>query len=174
MGYSTTAKLDPAKTAKARGSHLRVHFKNTHETSRAIAGLKVKQAQKYLRNVIKHKTAVPYRRYNGGIGRHPQAKIFGTSQCRWPEKSCKFLLHLLQNARSNAEAKNLKAAKLFISHIQVNRAPKHRRRTHRAHGRINAYMSSNCHIELVLTEKSKPVPKPAETKEDNKSIVVKQ
>ncbi len=28
-----------------------------------------------------------------------------------------------------------------------------RRRTYRAHGRINPYMSSPCHVELVLSEK---------------------
>jgi large subunit ribosomal protein L17e len=89
-----------------------------------------------LQDVIEHKTAVPFRRFNGGIGRHSQAKIFGTSQCRWPEKSCRFLLDLLQNAHSNAEAKQLNPKKLIVSHILVNRAPKHRRRTHRAHGRI--------------------------------------
>ncbi|CAF5189656.1 unnamed protein product, partial [Rotaria sp. Silwood1] len=40
-----------------------------------------------------------------------------------------------------------------IDHIQVNRAPKIRRRTYRAHGRINPYQSSPCHIELILSEK---------------------
>ena len=32
--------------------------------------------------------------------------------------------------------------------LQVNRAAKMRRRTYRAHGRINPYMSSPCHIEV--------------------------
>jgi hypothetical protein len=36
---------------------------------------------------------------------------------------------------------------------QVNQACHGRRRTYRAHGRINAYMSSPCHIEIILTEK---------------------
>lgn len=31
------------------------------------------------------------------------------------------------------------------------------RRTYRAHGRINAYMSSPCHIELILEEKEQAV-----------------
>ena len=35
----------------------------------------------------------------------------------------------------------------------MNRAPHMRRRTYRAHGRINPYMSSPCHIEVVLVEK---------------------
>lgn len=34
----------------------------------------------------------------------------------------------------------------------MNRAACLRRRTYRAHGRINPYMSSPCHIELWLTE----------------------
>lgn len=42
---------------------------------------------------------------------------------------------------------------LYVSHIQVNRAMRQRRRTYRAHGRVNPYMSSPCHIELVLSEK---------------------
>lgn len=34
-----------------------------------------------------------------------------------------------------------------------------RRRTYRAHGRINPYMSSPCHIELILAEKEQVVAK---------------
>ena len=82
-----------------------------------------------------------------------QAKVHGTCQGRWPVKSAEFLLHLLKNAESNAEYKGLDADHLVIDHIQVNRAPKMRRRTYRAHGRINPYMSSPCHIELALVEK---------------------
>lgn len=48
---------------------------------------------------------------------------------------------------------------LCVSHIQVNAAPKQRRRTYRAHGRINPYQSSPCHIELILSAKSEQVKK---------------
>merc|ERR1712107_250526 len=82
-----------------------------------------------------------------------QAKVHGPSQGRWPKKSAEFLLHMLKNAESNAEYRGLDADHLVIDHIQVNRAPKMRRRTYRAHGRINPYMSSPCHIELSLVEK---------------------
>merc|ERR1719494_447108 len=104
------------------------------------------RATRYLKNVITQKEIIPFRRFMGGIGRHAQAKVHGTSQGRWPVKSAEFLLHLLKNAESNADH-------LVIDHIQVNRAPKMRRRTYRAHGRINPYMSSPCHIELCLVEK---------------------
>ncbi|KAL4192494.1 hypothetical protein AMTRI_Chr06g172270 [Amborella trichopoda] len=85
------------KTCKARGSDLRVHFKD----------------------VLAHKQAIPFQRFCGGV-------------------------------------KGLDVDTLFISHIQVNQAQKKRRRTY-------PYMSSPCHIELILSEKEAPVKKEAET-----------
>merc|ERR1712060_816600 len=110
------------------------------------------RAVQYLKNVLDHKEIVPFRRFMGGVGRHAQAKVHGTSQGRWPKKSAEFLIQLLRNAESNAEYKGLDTENLIVDHIQVNRAPKMRRRTYRAHGRINPYMSSPCHIEIVLAE----------------------
>ena len=153
---------NPAKSCKASGSDLRVHYKNTHETARAIRGMTLKKAQKYLSNVVEHKAAIPFRRHTGCIGRHAQAKIYGATQCRWPKKSCEFLLGLLKNAESNAESKSLDINALHITHIQVNQAPLMRRRTYRAHGRINPYMSSPCHIEMILSEKETAVKKPVD------------
>lgn len=36
---------------QARGSDLRVHYKNTHETARAVAGMPLKRAVRYLKAV---------------------------------------------------------------------------------------------------------------------------
>ncbi|MER0387599.1 uL22 family ribosomal protein, partial [Vibrio vulnificus] len=65
-------------------------------------------------------------------------------------------------AESNAESKGLDVDALVVKHVQVNKAQKGRRRTYRAHGRINAYMSSPCHIELILEEKEQAVKAEAE------------
>jgi len=99
------------------------------------------------------------RRYAGGTGRAAQGKQFGVSRARWPVKSAEFLLGLLKNAEANAETKGLDTEKLVVKHIQVNQAPKQRRRTYRAHGRINPYMSNPCHIELILIEDKETVEK---------------
>lgn len=151
------------KACKARGSDLRVHFKNTREAAQAIKKLDLGKAKRYLEDVIAHKQAIPFRRFCGGVGRTAQAKArHSNGQGRWPVKSAHFLLGLLKNAESNAEVKGLDVDTLYISHIQVNKAQKQRRRTYRAHGRINPYMSSPCHIELILAEKEAPVKKEKE------------
>merc|ERR1712061_336139 len=159
------------KAAKARGSNLRVHFKNTRETAQAIKKMPLSRASRYLKNVIAQKEIIPFRRFMGGVGRHAQAKVHGTSQGRWPVKSAEFLLHLLRNAESNSEYKGLDAGPLVSDHIQVNRAPKMRRRTYRAHGRINPYMSSPCHIEVCLVEKEQAFAKTSAPEEPEKKKV---
>ena len=91
---------------------------------------------------------------------------------RWPEKSVKFITRLLKNAESNADAKSIDVEDLIIKSIVVQQAPvrppitmlhsmiilkaylvmqKTRRRTYRAHGRINPYQGHPCHIEIILT-----------------------
>ncbi|KAJ3092287.1 60S ribosomal protein L17 [Quaeritorhiza haematococci] len=193
--YADTS-FNPAKSAKARGSYLRVHFKvrfgsmvanddvaaggwwgvdrtsweqevgpewrtrvNTREAAMALSGMKLRKAVAFLEDVKEHKQAVPFRRFSGGVGRCAQAKVHGVTQGRWPVKSAEFLLGLLKNAESNAEVKGLNIDALVVKHIQVNQAPKQRRRTYRAHGRINPYMSHPCHIELVVAEEEKQVQK---------------
>ena len=139
-----------AKSAKASGSYLRVHFKNTREVAASIAGKKLVKAVAFLNDVAEHKQAVPFRRFAGGIGRTAQGKAHGVSRARWPVKSVEFILGLLKNAEANAEVKGLDKEKLIIRHIQVNQAPKQRRRTFRAHGRINRKFLSFMMLQLLL------------------------
>ena len=72
--YGATA-IDPAKSARSRGSYLRVSFKNTRETAQAINGWKVQRAIQFLENVKEHKEAVPMRRYAGSTGRCAQGEF---------------------------------------------------------------------------------------------------
>lgn len=90
---------------QARGSDMRVHFKNTRESAIAIRNMELNKAKKYLEDVLAHKRVIPFHRFCGGVGRTAQAKNEGqtTAQGRWPKKSAEFLLGLLKNAESNAE-----------------------------------------------------------------------
>lgn len=117
-----------------------------------VTGMNLKKAFGYLDDVLDHKQVVPFRRFAGSIGRTGQAKQFGTTKGewldagairthltsigRWPEKSVKYITRLLKNAEANADAKDLTLDELIIKNIVVEQAPKTRRRTFRAHGRM--------------------------------------
>merc|ERR1712236_201839 len=85
--YSTEPD-NPAKSCKARGSDLRVHFKNTRETAQAIKGMHLNKAVGYLKAVIAQERCIPFNRFSGSIGRTGQTKEFKspTSKGRWPKK----------------------------------------------------------------------------------------
>ena len=65
-------KIKAEKSARSRGSYLRVSFKNTRETAQAINGWKLHRAVKYLENVKELKEAIPMRRYASSTGRTAQ------------------------------------------------------------------------------------------------------
>jgi large subunit ribosomal protein L17e len=67
------------KVAKAKGSALRVHFKNSRETAKAIKGMNLSAAKKYLQAVIDKKRCVVFRRFCGGVGRTALAKNEGST-----------------------------------------------------------------------------------------------
>ena len=69
--YSTDPE-NPTKSCKARGSYLRVHFKNTRETAQAIKKMHIRKATRYLKDVIDMKQIIPFRRFSGGVGRKAQ------------------------------------------------------------------------------------------------------
>ena len=150
-----------SKTSKAKISDLKVHYKNTFNTANAIKDMPLKKAQQYYRQVLSKTRCVPFRRYAGKVGRTAQAKEWGVVKGRWPRKSVAAVMDLLKNAEANAVAKGLDPKKLCVTHVQVDQAPRTRRRTFRAHGRMGPFMCSPCHIQLHLTERKRAVPKPA-------------
>ncbi|KAK1341517.1 hypothetical protein QTO34_017932 [Cnephaeus nilssonii] len=129
-----------------RGSNLRVHFKNTHETAQAIKGNAYSKSHQVSEGcpfieatrgpVHEFIGCVPFHRYNGGVGRCAQVQQWG-----WMLNFC---CTCLKNAMSNADLKGLDVDSLVIEHLQVNKAPKMRHRTYRAHGQINPHTSSCC------------------------------
>lgn len=70
------------------------------------------------------------------------------------------MLSLLKNAEANAIEKGLDPNKMVVKHVQVDQAPRMRRRTYRAHGRITPYMCSPCHVQLFMTQPQERVPVP--------------
>uniref|UniRef100_A0A7S2W7C5 60S ribosomal protein L17 n=2 Tax=Mucochytrium quahogii TaxID=96639 RepID=A0A7S2W7C5_9STRA len=158
--YSTEPE-DVESTCKARGSQLRTHFKKMHEVGAFIRGMKLEAAIVYLEQVLDFERAIPFKHFRAGCGRHAQAKIIKApgDQVGWPIKSVKYMLDILRNLAANADSKALDKENLFIRHVQVNNAKKMRRRTYRAHGRINPYMCNPCHVEVWAQVKKEGVEK---------------
>ena len=124
------------------------------------------KAEEYLKDVLEHKRCIPYSRYDHSVGRCSAAIQFGLTKGRYPEKSVRIMLNLLKNAKANAETKKLNVEKVLIKNVLVNHATEGRRRTYRAHGSINAYCSSNCHVDIICEEVKDNVKK--EKKEEKK------
>ena len=150
--------------AKARATYLRVHYKHCREIANAIKGKNVGKAKQYLQEVLEYKSAIPFTKYTAGIGRHAVGKQYKApgDKVGWPQKATKTFLDLLTNIESNATVKGLDLDKVTIVHANCNQAPKMRRRTYRAHGRINAYLSSPAHIQLIGEEAAEEIAKEAE------------
>jgi len=150
---------DWTRAVKARGDNIRISFKNTQETLNCLKGMTTQRAKEFLTNVIKRKEIVPFRRFTGGVGRKAQCKGTGCAQGRWPKKVAFFLLDLVRNLEQNANLKGLKKHRMYITHAAASRARPGKRRTYRAHGRINPFNSHPCHIEMFAEEKAQRVPK---------------
>ena len=126
----------------------------------------ISKAEEYLNDVLEHKRCIPYSRFDHSVGRCSAAIQFGLTKGRYPEKSVRIILNLLKNAKANAEVKKISVDKLVIKNVFVNQATEGRRRIYRAHGSINAYCSSNCHVEILCEELKERVKK--EKKEEVK------
>jgi len=161
---------DWARAVKARANNARISYKDCHETAACLKGMTTYRAKMWLKHVTQQREIVPFRRHTGGISRHAQCKGTGCSQGRWPKKVAYFLIDMVRNLERNANFKGLKKQSLYISHVAVQRAREGKRRTYRAHGRINPFNSHPCHIEMFAEEKAKKVPKPEEPSLFQKNI----
>jgi large subunit ribosomal protein L22 len=154
-GYSIIKEeLDPEKTAKASGREARVSHKNAREVCRTIKGMTLANAKAYLKDVIDKKKAVPIRRFKKKAGhRHGLEKAFAG---KYPIKTAKKVLNVIEAAEANAENKGLDVDRLRIFHAAAYPGIKIKRFTPRAHGRSSPKYETLTHIEIVLDEKPTP------------------
>ena len=148
-GYSITG-LDPAKTVKASGRELRVSHKAAREVCTAIKGMTLDQAKEYLNKVMRKKQPVPFRRYNKKLGhRHGVENAFAA---RYPIKTAKRILQVLEGAEANAEFKGFDLERLRVLHAAAYPGMKLERFTPRALGRSSPKIQTLTHVELVLEQ----------------------
>lgn len=151
------------KMARAVGRSLPISAKQSVEVCSYIRGRKVESAKVVLKNVIEKKLPVPYKRYNRSMG-HKKGDI---SVGRYPVKTSKNILSIIESAEANAQFKGLNTSNLRIAHICA-----HKGSSQWHYGRQRRRQMKRTHIEVVVAEgaeeKSKISKKPSSAKEDLK------
>ncbi len=150
-GYSIIG-LDPDKSAVASGRELRISPKAAREVCRTIKGMKLDQARSLLLEVIEKRKPIPYRRFKKTVPH--RRNLQGWCAGRYPEKTARAVLQVLDSAESNAEYKGLSIDDLKIIHAAAQRARKIRKYIPRAFGRSSPYFDELTHIEIVVEEMS--------------------
>ena len=146
MPYSL--KFPEEKAARAYGFELRTSWKNAINIAKAIQGLNVRAAEKFLEAVIALETPVKMVRRNRKIASKP-----GIGKGRYPVKSADRTLKVLRNAINNAEYQGLDPDKMVITHAQAYKGRSLKAFMPRAHGRATKKNEETCNLEIFIVEK---------------------
>jgi len=148
-GYSV-GWVDPERTAKASGRELRISHKHAREICKAIKGMMLEDAKKFLEDVIALKRPVPFRRYHKKVPHRRSLQGWPTG--RYPVKAAKAILRLLKDVEANAEFKGLNTEKLKIIHAAAYPGTKLKKYFPRAFGRASPNFETLTHVEVVVQE----------------------
>ena len=154
--YPVLRGIDPARTARAVIRDAPISFKESYEICKVLKGMKLVEAEKLLKAVIRQEVAIPYVRHNKKVG-HRRAlsrlwRRWRVASGRYPVKAAKYILKLLKNVENNAQNKGLDVEKLRIIHIASHRGPYLKRYEPRAFGRSTPWFGSRTSIEVVVVE----------------------
>ena len=154
------------KTAKAYGKNLPISTKVSINICNALRGMAVNKALTYLQDVVDEKRAIPFTRFNDGVGHRP-----GMGAGRYPKKASLAIAEIISSAVNNAASKGL-SSDLKIVALIANKAssPLH-------YGRQRRRSMKRTHVEVVVEEvssvkkssvsKTKTEPKPSTIKKSN-------
>ena len=126
--YSFKMKGDEAKKSAAAQFHdADASYKDLTQVCGAIKGKRVAEANKILDEAIELRKAIPYRKFNTGLGHRSN---LGGQKGRYPKKECRLIKALLRNAVANASHKGLDEKKLVVRHaaaFKQNSFPRYRK-----------------------------------------------
>jgi len=132
--------------ATAKSVNLPISTKQSVEIASFIRMKLLHKAKMLLQEVVEHKKAVPYKRYNRDTGHKPGKIAAG----RYPEKAISHFLQLLNTVGANAEDKGLDSKNLIITEVKANKG------TQQWHqGRQRRRRMKNTHIFVKVMENEK-------------------
>ena len=139
---------DPETSCKAMGSELHISPRQSREICRVLKGMKVDQAENYLKNVVALKQAVPFKRHNDSMGHRKGPMAAG----RYPQKAAKEFIKILENAKANGEYKGLDTERLKIIQIARQKGRIIKGFMPRARGSSSPKNTETVNIEMILEE----------------------
>lgn len=140
---------DPTRHVRASLREKDISHKHAREVAVSIKGLSIEKARDYLIAVIAKKRAVPFRRFKNQVAHRSDP---GVMSGRYPQKTAKEFIKVLDNLESNAEYKGMDLDRLRIVNATVHKGVIVKRFTPRAMGRATPKNNVLTHVELVAKE----------------------
>ncbi len=140
---------DTTKHVRASLREKDISHKHAREIAVAIKGLSIEKARDYLQAVVNKERAVAFGRYKNQVGHRSDP---GMMAGRYPQKSAKEFIKVLDNLESNAEYKGMDLDRLKIINATVHKGVVVKRFTPRAMGRATPKNNVLTHVELVAQE----------------------
>jgi large subunit ribosomal protein L22 len=144
-------KYEKSRHVRAAIRDKSISHKHSREIALAINNKSIEKAREFLEDVLVKKVAVPYRRYHNEVAHRSNIRD-GFCSGRYPHKSTKEFLKLLDNLESNAEYKGMDLDRLKIISVVVHQGTKLKRFTPRAMGRASPKYDTLVHVEVVAME----------------------
>ena len=141
--------FDSTRHVRASIREKKISHKHAREVATAIKGLTVEKARDYMISVVAKDRAVPFRRFKNQVGHRSDP---GMMSGRYPEKTAKEFLKLLDNLESNAEYKGMDIDRLKIINATAHKGVLIKRFIPRAQGRATDKNDVLTHVELVAQE----------------------
>ncbi len=143
-----------ARAAKALVREVPVHPKVMAEVARAVKGMKLLDAEEYLRRVIELKEPIPFRSASKKVShKRGLADKWGWPIGKYPVKAASYMLKVLENAANNAENKDLDVERLYVIHVGVHKGMTLKRAYPRAFGRADLIRKVRSNVEVIVEER---------------------
>jgi large subunit ribosomal protein L22 len=128
--------------ARCVGIGLPISRKNSIEICNFIRDKKLAKAKEILKDTINLKKAIPIKRFNKNRGHKKE-----TGPGKYPKKTAKEILQLVENVEANAQFKGLNTADLIIYHISSTKGA-----TQWHYGRQRRRKMKRTNIVIVVKE----------------------
>ena len=140
---------DATKHVRSSVREKDMSHKHAREVAVAIKGLSIERARDYLQAVINKQRAVAFGRYKNQVGHRSDP---GMMSGRYPQKTAKEFIKVLDNLESNAEYKGMDMDRLKIINATTHKGVVIKRFIPRAQGRATDKNDVLTHVELVAQE----------------------